>query len=74
LLLSGLGFSAAYFLDPQQGTARRTQARAFLARARHKIATARVHQRRPIGATAPLASTPGAGRPATNGVRATTLL
>ncbi len=38
LLLSGVGFSAAYFLDPDQGPARRRQASNFFKRTRQRFA------------------------------------
>jgi hypothetical protein len=41
LLFSGIGFSAAYFLDPQHGASRRKQAVGYIRRGRQAIATAR---------------------------------
>lgn len=41
LLFSGVGFSLAYFLDPDQGRARRQQAMDYLSRARQVMASAK---------------------------------
>jgi hypothetical protein len=41
LVFSGIGFSAAYFLDPEHGPARRRQAVLLMRRARAAIASAR---------------------------------
>jgi hypothetical protein len=47
LLLSGVGFSAAYFLDPDQGPARRRQASNFFRRTRQRLAHQSVPDPRP---------------------------
>jgi hypothetical protein len=40
-VFSGIGFSAAYFLDPEHGPARRRQALVLMRRARAAVASAR---------------------------------
>jgi hypothetical protein len=47
LVFSGIGFSAAYFLDPEHGPARRRQAMVLMRRARAAIASARAADHRP---------------------------
>jgi hypothetical protein len=42
LVFSGIGFSAAYFLDPQHGASRRKQAVDFIRRGKNAIARARL--------------------------------
>ena len=72
LVLSGLGFSVAYFFDPEQGAARRKQAVEVVNHVRR--AKARVKSRRQPP-TVPAAPTTGIGaraplRGVTNGGRA----
>jgi hypothetical protein len=47
LVFSGIGFSAAYFLDPDHGPARRRQAMVLMRRARAAIASARADDHLP---------------------------
>jgi hypothetical protein len=47
ILLSGVGFSAAYFLDPDQGPARRRQASSFMKRTRQRFAHQPAAESRP---------------------------
>jgi len=42
LIFSGIGFSAAYFLDPEHGAYRRQQAIDFIRRTRKSIASTKV--------------------------------
>jgi hypothetical protein len=42
LLFSGIGFSAAYFLDPEHGAARRQQAVEFIRRMRTTLGSTKV--------------------------------
>jgi hypothetical protein len=48
LVFSGIGFSAAYFLDPEHGPARRRQAMVLMRRARAVIASARSGHDAPV--------------------------
>jgi hypothetical protein len=48
LVFSGIGFSAAYFLDPEHGPARRRQAVVLMRRARAVIASARSGHDAPV--------------------------
>jgi hypothetical protein len=52
LAFSVIGFSAAYFLDPEHGASRRKQARGFLRRTRQAIASARAVDEKPTYAMA----------------------
>ncbi len=53
LLFSGIGFSAAYFLDPEQGAARRKSAVEAFHRAKQAIAHARAVDDQPRSGTGP---------------------
>ena len=72
LVLSGLGFSVAYFLDPDQGAARRKQAVEVVNHVRRATAHVKSRRQPPQPPTAP---TTGMGaraplRGVTNGARA----
>ena len=47
LFVSGIGFSAAYFLDPDHGTARRKRAVEFLQRTRRAIGSSEIKRDQP---------------------------
>ena len=75
LIVSGVGFSVAYFLDPAQGAARRRHAVEVISQVRHARAVARTSR----GATAvpptggiPNAEAVGPLSQGANGVRART--
>ena len=68
LLFSGIGFSAAYFLDPELGPARRRQALVLLRRARAAVISARTPEHAPSGppsatVDSPVPTTRTAGSP-----------
>ena len=64
LVCSGIGFSAAYFLDPEHGPARRRQAMVLMRRARAVIASA------PAGHDAPAPGQTGAFVPGSRAAEA----
>jgi hypothetical protein len=72
LVFTAIGFSAAYFLDPERGAARRQQAVEFLRRRSRAVARARMADDAPRTATQnSLPSDPRANgfRPAADDVR-----
>jgi hypothetical protein len=68
LMFSVIGFSTAYFLDPEHGAARRHQALAYLRRGKQMIASARAHDEKP---TRTVTASPAPDPPA-NGVHGPT--